>query len=171
MKLFIIFLFTCSSIFAGAFDFNTISSNFKQIITNEENSKITYEGTFYATTQKKALWIYKKPIEKKIYFNQNRVIIIEQELEQAIITNLQNVPNLTELLKSSTKVDENHYETSYEDTIYKIYTKQNVIDKIAYSDKIGNSVEIILSEQILNAVLDDELFRATIPLDFDVVTQ
>jgi len=29
----------------------------------------TYEGKFYATKEKKALWIYDKPVAKKIYFN------------------------------------------------------------------------------------------------------
>ena len=171
MKLFTTFLLTCSVLIAGAFDFDTISSDFKQTITNEENSKITYKGSFYATTKAKALWVYKTPVEKKIYFSQNQVVIVEPELEQAIITNLHNTPNLTEILKSSTKVDNTIYETTYDDIKYVIHVKNEIIDTISYSDKLENSVKIELFNQEINTFLDDSLFRATIPKDFDVITQ
>lgn len=171
MKLIIIFLFTCNALISGVFDFNTISSDFKQTITNEENSKIVYEGSLYTSTQQKALWFYKTPVEKKIYFNKNRVIILEPELEQAIVTNLENVPNLTELLKQSIKKENGIYETSYDNTTYTIHTNNDNITKIAYSDKLGNNVQIDLFNQTINTVLDDSLFNPTIPLDFDVITQ
>ena len=137
MKLFTTFLLTCSVILAGVFDFETISSDFKQTITNEENSSIVYEGSFYASTQAKALWIYKSPIDKKIYFNKNRVVIIEPELEQVIITNLQSAPNLTEILKSSKKVDNKTYEAVYNDIKYTIQVNNKLLDTISYSDKLG----------------------------------
>ena len=171
MKLISMFLFTSSIIFAGVFDFNTISSDFKQTITNEENSKIIYKGSLYATTQEKALWIYKSPVEKKIFFNKSRVVIVEPELEQAIITNLKNVPNLTELLKKSIRKENKTYETAFNGTNYIIYTKNNQITKIEYKDKLGNSVEIELLNQTINSVLDDSLFIADIPFDFDIISQ
>jgi len=171
MKLISIFLFTCSVLFAGVFDFDTISSDFKQTITNEENSKIVYEGSLYATTKEKALWIYKTPVEKKIYFNQSRVVILEPELEQAIITNLENVPNITELLKKSIKKEDGTFETTYDNTTYVIHTQNEEIKEITYSDKLGNSVKIELLNQSVNTVLDDSLFVANIPVDFDVISQ
>ena len=171
MKLFTTFLLTFSVLFAGVFDFNTISSEFKQTIVNEENSKIVYSGNFYATTEAKALWVYKSPIDKKIYFSQNQVVIVEPELEQVIITNLQNVPNLTEILKSAKSVDTNTYETTYEDIKYVIHVKGDNIESISYSDKLENRVTIELFNQTINSFLDDSLFKATIPKDFDVVTQ
>ncbi len=171
MKLFSTFLFTCSVLIAGAFDFDTISSDFKQTITNEENSKIVYKGSFYATTQAKALWIYKTPVEKKIYFSQNQVVIVEPELEQAIITNLHNTPNLTEILKSAKKINDSTYETTYDDIKYVIHVKNEKIDSISYHDKLENGVVIQLLNQAINTFLDDTLFRATIPKGFDVITQ
>ena len=171
MKLFTTFLLTSSVIFAGVFDFDTISSEFRQTISNEENSKIVYTGNFYATTKAKALWIYKSPIDKKIYFSQNQVVIVEPELEQVIITNLQNVPNLTEILKSAKRVNVDTYETSYEDIKYVIHVKNEKIERISYSDKLENRVTIELFNQTINTFLDDSLFKATIPKDFDVVTQ
>jgi len=171
MKLFTTFILTCSVIFAGVFDFDTISSEFKQTITNEENSKIVYTGNFYATTKAKALWVYKSPIDKKIYFSQNQVVIIEPELEQVIITNLESTPNLTEILKSAKKADNNTYETTYDDVKYIIHVKNEKIDSINYSDKLENRVKIELFNQAINTFLDDVLFKPTIPDDFDVVTQ
>ncbi len=171
MKLFTTFYLTCSVLIAGAFDFDTISSDFNQTITNEENSKIVYKGSFYATTKAKALWIYKSPIDKKIYFSQNQVVIVEPELEQVIITNLQNTPNLTEILKSAKKVNVNTYETTYEDIKYIIHVKDNKIKRISYSDRLENRVTIELFNQTINIFLDDSLFKATIPNGFDILTQ
>jgi len=171
MKLFSTFLLTCSVLFAGVFDFNTISSGFKQTITNEENSKITYTGKFYASTKTKALWVYEKPISKKIYFSKNKVVIVEPELEQVIITNLQNTPNLTEILKSAKRVTNNTYETEYNDTKYVIHVEGDKIESISYSDKLENHVLIKLFDQTINTFLDDTLFEVTIPDGFDVVTQ
>ncbi|WP_024955964.1 LolA-like outer membrane lipoprotein chaperone [Sulfurospirillum arcachonense] len=171
MKLLTTFLFTCTIMLAQVLDFNTISSDFKQTITNEENSKIVYEGSFYASTQAKALWIYKKPIEKKIYFNKNQVIIIEPELEQVIITNIENSPNLTEILKGATKKDDNTYEASYENIKYNIKVQNDKILQISYKDTLANSVKIELFNQTMNSFLDDALFKATVPKDFDVIMQ
>ncbi len=171
MKLFTTFFITCSIVLAGVFDFETISSEFKQTITNEENSKIIYKGNFYATSKAKALWIYKSPIDKKIYFSQKRVVIIEPELEQVIITNLQNTPNLTEILKSAKKTNANTYETTYDGVQYVIHIKNNNINTISYSDKLENSVKIELFNQSINTFLDDTLFTPTIPKNFDIITQ
>jgi outer membrane lipoprotein carrier protein len=171
MKLFTTFLLTCSVLFAGVFDFTTISSEFKQTITNEENSQIQYKGSFYATSQAKALWIYKTPIDKKIYFSQKRVVIIEPELEQVIITNLENTPNITEILKGAKEISNEVYQTTYNDVQYTVKIKSAKIDTISYKDKLGNSVKIELINQSTNTFLDDTLFVPNIPKDFDVITQ
>jgi outer membrane lipoprotein carrier protein len=171
MKIFITFLLINISLIAGIFDFNTISSDFNQTITNDENSKITYEGSFYATTESKALWIYKSPIEKKIYFNKNQVVIVEPDLEQVIVTNLQNIPNLTELLKSSKKIKKDLYEAIYEDMKYEIVTSNEQITKITYKDRLDNRISIDLFNQSINTFLDENLFKIQIPKGYDVVTQ
>lgn len=171
MRFFITFLFTCTALFADIFDFETISSKFTQTITNEENSKIVYTGSFYATKANKALWIYKTPVEKSIYINKEQVIILEPELEQAIVTNLKSTPNIADILKSSKEVKKDMYTTTYDDTQYDIHVKEGKIAKLAYKDKLENSVVIEFYDQSINAVLDDVLFKVTIPSDFDIVTQ
>ena len=79
-----LWIFACLTtlLFAKIEHFKTIQSDFTQKVTNDQNKTIIYQGTFFATNDKKALWIYEKPVAKKIYFNNTRVLIIEPELEQ-----------------------------------------------------------------------------------------
>jgi len=171
MKLFITYILLHVTLIAGVFDFDTISSDFNQTITNDENSKIVYEGSFYATVDAKALWIYKKPVEKKMYFSKNQVVILEPQLEQAIITNLENTPNLTSILRSAKKIDNNTYEAVYEELKYVIHTQNGIIASISYKDRLENDIKIELSNQQINTFLDDTLFKAKIPDGFDIITQ
>ncbi|MBL0686651.1 MAG: outer membrane lipoprotein chaperone LolA [Sulfurospirillum sp.] len=171
MRLFMAFLLTCNILIAQVFDFDTISSDFKQTITNEENSKIVYTGSFYASSKAKALWIYTTPIKKKIYFSQDKVTIIEPELEQAIITNLKNIPNLTEIFKNAKNIDDNIYETTYGDITYTMHEKNGTIDMIAYSDQLENRVLIEFFNQSINTFLNDSIFKAIVPHEFDIIMQ
>lgn len=171
MKILITLVFTSFTLFAQIFDFNTISSDFNQTITNDENSTILYEGSFYASTDMRAFWEYKKPVQKKIYFNKNQVVMIEPELEQVIITNLENMPNLIGILKNSKKIRTDLYEATYEELKYKIHTQKNQIVKISYKDRLENKVDIELFNQTINTHFDDVLFEATIPKNYDIITQ
>ncbi len=159
------------NIYANVFDFKTLQSDFIQTIKNEQNSTITYKGSFYATNRQVALWIYKTPVKKKVYFIKNKVVIIEPELEQAIITNLQNSPNFTSIIKSAKQISEDRYMTRYEDTNYYIDIKNNNISQISYKDRLDNRVTIKLKNQEKNIILDDALFKLNIPKDYDIVTQ
>ena len=168
-----LWMFICFTtlLFAKIDHFKTIQSDFTQKVTNDQNKTIVYEGTFYATDDKKALWIYKKPVSKKIYFNDTRVLIIEPELEQVIMSTLENTPNLTQLLQEAKEVSPNKYMTKYQETTYTIFAHTGGIDKIVYHDKLDNSVEILFSNQSTNLFIDDELFRAEIPRGYDVVRE
>lgn len=171
MRYGILFAFLTTFLWAHVLEFKTLQSTFVQTITNEQNTKIVYKGSFYATNEAKALWIYNTPIKKKIYFNKNKVVIIESELEQAIITNLNNTPNLTKILQSAKKISENLFEANYDETTYFIHINEEKIEKIHYKDRLENSIEILLENQIQNTLLDDTLFEAIIPQEYDIITQ
>lgn len=171
MRFFGMFLFLTTLLFAKIEHFKTIQSDFTQKVTNDQNKTIVYEGTFYATNDKKALWIYEKPVSKKIYFNNTRVLIIEPELEQVIITTLENTPNIAQLLQEAKEVSPNKYITYYQETTYTIYTQKEQIEKVSYRDKLDNAVEILFSNQSTNLFLDEELFRAEIPRGYDIVRE
>ena len=171
MRFFWIFVCLTTLLFAKIDHFKTIQSDFIQKVTNDQNKTIVYEGTFYATDDKKALWIYEKPVSKKIYFNDTRVLIIEPELEQVIMSTLENTPNLTQLLQEAKEVSANKYVTKYQEITYTIFAHKGGIDKIVYHDKLDNAVEILFSNQSTNLFIDDELFRAEIPRGYDVVRE
>jgi len=172
MKLFVMMCVCVATLWGNNLKaFKTIQSDFVQKVTNEQNKTITYTGKFYATHDKKALWVYEKPVAKKIYFNDTKVVIIEPELEQAIITNLENTPNIAQLMTEAKEVTQNTYTTSFMDTTYTIYATPTSIDKVTYNDKLDNRVEILFSNQSTNLFLEDALFQADIPLGFDVIRQ
>lgn len=151
--------------------FNTIQSDYIQNVTNDQQKTIRYEGKFYATKDKKALWIYNKPVAKKIYFNDTKVIIIEPELEQVIITTLENTPNIAQLISQAKEIAPNTYATTFMDTTYTIKSSQSAIENVTYKDKLDNRVEILFSNQSTNLFLDEILFHADIPLGYDVIRQ
>ncbi len=171
MKYYIFFFFLPALLFAKIETFRTIQSDFTQKVTNDQNKTITYEGQFYATQDKKALWIYEKPVAKKIYFNGNKVVILEPELEQAIITTLENTPNIALLLQDAKEIAPNQYSTEYRETTYTIYVSQQTIDRITYHDKLDNSVEIHFNNQSTNLFLDDTLFQIEIPKGYDILRE
>jgi outer membrane lipoprotein carrier protein len=171
MKFFWIICIFILNIYAGALDFKTLQCDFNQTITNDENTTITYTGSFYATNQKKALWVYKTPVEKKVYFKSNKVAIFEPELEQVIITTLKSSPNITQIIKEAKQISKDLYSTVFDDTKYFIKTKDGKISSISYKDKLENRVKITLSNVEKNTILDDALFEISIPKDFDIVTQ
>ncbi|NOX15242.1 MAG: outer membrane lipoprotein chaperone LolA [Epsilonproteobacteria bacterium] len=171
MKFYLMISIFLVNISAGVLDFKTISCNFVQTITNDENSTITYTGNFLATNQKQALWIYKTPVKKKVYFKDKKVAIIEPELEQAIITTLKNSPNITQIIKNATKISNNRYKTVFDDTNYFINIKNGEISTITYKDKLENKIKITLKNVEKNIILDDSIFKLKIPKNFDIVTQ
>lgn len=156
---------------ASGLEFSTIKSDFIQTITNDQNTSIVYKGTFYATKDAKALWIYDTPVEKKIYFNNNKVTIIEPMIDQVIITTLKNSPNITAILQSAKKIDENMFEAMYEGITYTVFLAKLSIEKIQYNDQLDNNISIILENQATDIFLDDLLFEANIPKSFDIITQ
>jgi len=168
-----LWMFICFTtlLFAKIDHFKTIQSDFIQKVTNDQNKTIVYEGVFYATDDKKALWIYKKPVDKKIYFSNTRVLIVEPELEQVLITTLENTPNIAQLLQDAKEIAPNKYTTKFMETTYTILAHKDGIEKVVYRDKLDNAVEISFSNQSTNLFLDDELFRAEIPKGYDVVRE
>ena len=168
------FLILTSSTFLAAdiSTLNTFESNFKQTITNDQNSRITYHGKLYAKKDhNQALWIYTDPIDKKIYYSSGKVVIIEPELEQAIFAKLDKVPNILSLLKQAKKVSENTYITTFNNTQYKILVNHNQIENISYKDELHNRVNIAFVNQKSNRKIDNNKFAYHIPKDYDILEQ
>ncbi len=173
IKLFVLSsLLATSTIFANNLNIQTLESNFKQSITNDQNAKIVYTGKMYATQAKnQALWEYNAPIVKKIYYTGGKLVIIEPELEQVIYAKLDKVPNVLKLIKSAKKVAEDTLQTRFNSITYNILIEGNKIINITYIDEMQNSVAIEFSDEKVNKFFNDSVFAYTIPADYDILEQ
>lgn len=167
-----IFFFTLlyANLHAQGLTLSSIDTKFTQTITSEENDKIKYSGKFYAN-QSKAVWIYQTPIQKQIYLNKDEIIIIEPKLEQATITSLKDIPDITEILQNAKKSSEDEYIAKFDENIYKIKVKNQIPTSISYKDKLDNNISLELYQTKTNIILDDILFKPKIPKEYDIIRQ
>ena len=168
-KLVIIFMIIFNCYGFNLFDIKTYKADFKQIVINSQNKKVLYSGTIYIKDPFYILWEYKTPVEKNIYIKKNRVTIIEPELEQAIVTNLQNEINLIKLLQQSKKVSENQYKSIFNDRVYFIKIDNNKISQIKYKDQLDNTIQIKFFNIKQNQLIKNQIFDFVIPFDYDII--
>jgi outer membrane lipoprotein carrier protein len=165
-------LLTSSLLSANITQLKSLESNFKQSIVNDQNSRITYKGKMYATKENnQALWIYTTPIEKKIYYKNGSIVIIEPELEQVIFAKLSKVPNVLTLLNGAKKISQNKLQTTFNNIKYTITTEGNKIKSINYTDEIQNRVIIEFNSQMINGSISSNTFNYSIPEDYDILEQ
>ncbi|MDR0666008.1 MAG: LolA-like outer membrane lipoprotein chaperone [Campylobacteraceae bacterium] len=155
--------------------FKSISSSFAQIIKSAENDTIKYSGNFQAMSEGSnnfALWNYKTPIAKTIYFINNDVIILEPDLEQAVITTIDEMPDISRVLNealAANKQTNKAITVNIGEVDYTISFQNGAPVKIAYTDTLDNKIEIFLQNTLLNIDIDKLTFRANIPTNYDVV--
>ncbi len=150
----------------------TISSEFTQTIIEVGGKKIEYRGTLTAKAPYYGIWEYSKPIVKKVYVIEDRVIMIEPELEQVVFAGLKSSIDFMSLLKSAKKVAKNEYLAKYDDIEYKIYTKDDgVPHKLTFVDKLENNTEVLFKDTKINTPLEKELFLYSIPEGYDVIRE
>ena len=169
MRIIFVALLVLTPLFAISEKTNTMQADFVQTITDDKNSTITYKGEMLAKRPSMAMWHYKKPIEKTVYITATNVTIVEPELEQAIIKRLDNSIDILSILASAKKEGKNSYTAFYQGKEYYITMHANMIDSISYTDAFDNLVKIIFTAQQINKGLNNSLFKADIPADFDII--
>ncbi|MDR1554736.1 MAG: LolA-like outer membrane lipoprotein chaperone [Campylobacteraceae bacterium] len=152
----------------------SISSNFTQLITSSEGDVLKYEGNLQALNDGSdnfALWVYKTPIEKKIYFTNNRVVMIEPDLEQAIVTSVEEIPDMSSILNQALSINKTSSDVNvtFLDTTYNISFEDAIPTKISYTDKLDNKIDILLENANLNINIYKLTFQVEIPEGFDIV--
>ncbi|RDU65494.1 LolA-like outer membrane lipoprotein chaperone [Helicobacter sp. MIT 14-3879] len=166
MKTFCAILFSFSFLFG--LEFSSIEADFIQNLVSDEGSDaITYKGKLIATSDSKAYWRYDSPIKKEIFVNNNKVIVYEPDLEQAIISERLNLDFLK--IINTTKESKDGLISEINGQIFKIFLKDNKPDKITYTDELDNSVEIKLENVVLNKKIDYEKFKFNIPNNTDII--
>lgn len=163
-KIFII-SFLSTMLLAFKFDYKSFETDFIQYINDGQNM-IDYQGKIYYQDNK-SLWIYTKPDEKKVYINNNEIVIIDDELEQVIQSD-ENL-DLKEILKHVKEVSPSVYEANYENIHYIIKTNDYFLDTIEYKDELDNKVKIVFSNSKVNNKINNNLFKYDIPKNYDII--
>ena len=164
-------ILSITTLFAFGDNIQSFQAEFTQKITDEENKVLIYTGTIHSKRPNFVLWHYKEPVNKKIYINHSRAVIVEPELEQAIVKYLQGEIDFFGILASATPLDETHYQANYKDIEFILEEVNGVIQSLSYTDQLENKVQISFSKQKQNRPLEDSLFTPKVPKDFDIIRE
>ncbi|NWF66012.1 MAG: outer-membrane lipoprotein carrier protein LolA [Campylobacterales bacterium] len=149
----------------------SFEAKFIQKIVSNKN-KIEYIGEMMAKKPSFVKWVYNSPVVKTVCIDKKELLIIEYDLEQAIITKMDDAIDFLSILKSAKKADNNLFKANYEGVEYSIFlTEKSKIEKITYTDKNENQVEIKLTDSKINQKLDSEALKCSIPSEFDIISR
>ena len=166
---FFLSIFLPISLFASFNNLTSFDADFVQTITDEKNKELVYEVHIKALKPQNALWEYTKPIDKSVYINSFNVIIVEPEIEQAIIKRLKTSFDFFNMIKAAKKTSDNQYTTLYGDTIFTIRTDNKKILSISYIDEFENNVKIIFKNQTNNLPIKKVTFFPNLPAEYDII--
>ncbi len=169
MKQKFLLLLLATASFANIQTMNSFEADFQQKIVDDHNKTIVYYGHIVAKKPQYALWSYTKPITKSVYILENQAIIVEPELEQAIIKKIGKNFDFFKLLHNAQKLSQNKYLARYNNTTFIITTDKKSIQSISYKDEFENSVTINFTNQTENQKIDQKIFEPVIPDDYDVI--
>jgi len=171
MSYLLIFTLLTLSLQATMKDLKSYQASFKQTIIDQDNVKIVYTGTFKALKPRHAVWHYQTPVEKSVYINNQQVVIVEPELEQAIYKYSKNNFTLFNILDDAKRVDKSTYEKRINDRLYKLKVDKNKILSLEYLDNFENKVFITFSKQKPNITLLSKVFHPIISEDYDIIKE
>jgi len=155
--------------FASITTINNFEADFTQVVLDEKNKKLTYSGHIRASKPQYALWEYTQPIHKSIYIVPGKVTIIEPDLEQAIEKKLQSNFDFFSMLKDAKKIDKQTYIAKFQNTHFTILLDNEKLKSISYSDELDNKVSITFKNQVQNIKIQESVYRARIPADYDII--
>ncbi len=164
-------IISCASILFSSDikDIKTYSASFTQSIINNSGTRIEYKGSINIKQPNSLVWLYKDPIEKNVYVNSRDITIIEPDLEQAIISRIDEEINLLDLLQNAVPFGDSLYKASLHNIDYNLKIINGILIQIKYNDMIDNKVEINFHNIEQNHKINDSVFRFKIPRDFDII--
>ena len=169
MKYIIILLTTFTLATSSVLNMNSFEADFNQIITDDKGKELSYSGHIVASKPQFALWTYKKPVEKNVYITPHQVTVVEPEIEQAIIREISSNFDFFKMMKKAKKVTKNIYKATLNESKYTIMIEKSMIKSISYLDEFENKVNIIFDNQTKNRVISEDIFRANIPVEYDII--
>lgn len=169
MKRLLIPIFCSTLSFASLSDIHSFKANFTQNVTDDKNTTLSYSGYIQAQKPQDAVWNYLVPIRKDVYINRFSVTVVEPEIEQVIVRKIESNFDFFMLIKNAVKINENLYSASYKDAQFSIKTDKGLINSIIYKDEFENDVVISFDNQKQNMKIDEQVFIADYPADYDVI--
>ena len=169
MKLLLATLLSASLSYASIDTIKSFTADFTQSVTDDKNATLEYSGNLAAQKPQNAVWNYTLPIQKNVYIDRFKVTIVEPEIEQVIVRKIETKFDFFKMIKNAKKINDNSYEAHYKEATFIIQIENNLIKTISYKDNFENSVKIIFTNQKQNIEIDNQVFVAKYPLEFDVI--
>jgi len=155
--------------FANIEAINSFEADFKQDVTNDKGNVLSYSGHIKAIKPQNALWSYQTPIKKEIYVTAYKVVIVEPEIEQAIVKVIQNDFDFFSMIKNAKEIKKDVYIATFKESKFTIKLNRKKIESIAYIDEFENHVLITFTKQIQNRDIDANTFQVSIPMGYDII--
>jgi len=165
---FLLILLSCSA-FANINNISSFEADFKQSIVDDQNKTIIYNGHIQAEKPQYALWKYTNPIQKSVYISPTKVVMVEPDLEQAIIKKIDSNFDFFSLLSSAKKINDNKYMARYNNTTFFIIMNKLTIKAILYKDEFDNKVKIDFINQAEDKKIGIKTFTPVIPDGYDII--
>ena len=161
----LMFVFAISSVL----DMDSFEADFNQTITDDKGQELSYSGHIIASKPQYALWSYKSPIQKNVYITPRSVTVVEPEIEQAIIRNIASDFDFFNMIQKAKKVTNNTYIATLNESKYTIKLENSMIKSISYLDEFENNVNMVFNKQSSNKMFSEDIFRANIPVEYDII--
>ena len=161
----LMFVFAISSVI----DIDSFEADFNQTITDDKGQKLSYSGHIIASKPQYALWSYKSPIQKNVYITPRYVTVVEPEIEQAIIRKIASDFDFFNMIQKAKKVTNNKYIATLNESKYTIKLENSMIKSISYLDEFENKVNIVFNNQSNNKMFSEDVFRANVPVEYDII--
>lgn len=154
---------------ASVTEFETLEARFEQTVTNEHNQSLRYSGQVWLKKPDLAYWRYETPIDKTIYIQGKRVVIVEPELFQATRFESDLSLNILDAWGKSRAVKAGERIATVGENRITLRHNDAFITQVDYRDTMDNEVLIRFFDQRKNPRLDPGLFIPAIPEGFDLI--
>ena len=169
MKYMIILQIVFTMAISSVLEINSFEADFNQVITDDKGKELSYNGHIVASKPQYALWSYKEPVEKNVYITPSYVTVVEPEIEQAIVRKIASDFDFFNMIKKAKKERDNIYIATLNESKYTIKLENSMIKSISYLDEFENNVSIVFNNQSINKVFSKDIFRANIPIEYDII--
>ena len=162
--------------------FETLSADFTQQTLSESSTPLTKtSGYLHFKRPASFVWQTKTPIEQTLLLNNHELWLIDTELEQAsqqATNDLKNTPlywlmnrpeNLQDLPRfSHSELGVNWYKTNQSNQL-SFGFRNKTLDAIRLTNQLGQTIQVVFSEIILNPELNESVFALNLAPGFDVI--